>query len=199
MRGSHSQGNVARDRLGLHGCVQGWSRPTGSVTFAQLLVEVPSGVDVIISVIVVNDFCRRGKSVSRNSTLDTAVRDSSSKFQANARNLSVVLGASAATCNYSGRRGGANDDGAGAAASGCADTGNARGATTAHEVGGGDVHDNTVGHDGGGATAGGGGDSNAKRGGGAASAVGGCDAGARAAMLAVVCTGAAEVRVLALV
>ena len=72
----------------------------GSVTFAQLLEVVPSGVDVVIAVIMGNDFYSGGKALPWDSTVDRAVCDFSSQLQARARKSFVLLGASAATWQY---------------------------------------------------------------------------------------------------
>ena len=72
----------------------------GSVTFAQLLEEVPSGVDVVVSVIMGNDFYSRGKALPWDPVVERAVRDFSSQLQAKTKKSFVLLGASAATWQY---------------------------------------------------------------------------------------------------
>ena len=74
----------------------------GTVTYAQLLAEVPDGTELVIPVSMGNDFYYKGEF---DMTVQQAVRDFCCQLHVKAKHSLVVCGASAATWRYPSARG----------------------------------------------------------------------------------------------
>ena len=70
-------------------------RDYASVTYAQLLAEVPQGLELVITVIMGNDFYVKKSVRSWNGAMEQAMRDLCTQLRAKAKHAFVVLGACA--------------------------------------------------------------------------------------------------------